>query len=314
MAQREPGGTGDSTINRWAALSRTAAAVRAESSSERDLPAPWWRRHSGAIAAAGVLATALTLAVIQIGGATLGAQADSGLDSQLFSLTNQDRASNGVRALSYNGTLQNVGEGGAYNCSGITVHGRSVDMIQRNYFSHVIPVCNQYVFPMMVAFGIHYRSAGENIGWETGGGAAYINQSFMNSPDHRANILNANYNYMGVGSAYGSGWTGNGSPTSVWMFSEEFAQLGSSPPPPPRPTPRPSTSNPPRNSSAPAGPAQPPASTQPPTPAPTPTPTPTPTPIPLGLLPVSAYPPPVFQSGGLLPDSIESVLEAFLIA
>lgn len=318
MAKRAPGAASVSTA-RWAELSRTATAVRAGSPHAAvDLPAPWWRRRAAAALGGGAIAAVLTLSGLQMGDATVHAQADGGLDSRLFSLTNQDRASNGVRSLSYNGTLQSVGEGGAYHCGGITVYGRSVDMIQRNYFSHVIPVCNQYVFPMMSAFGINYRSAGENIGWESGSGdpAGYINQSFMNSSDHRANILNGNYNYMGVGSAYGGSWTGNGSPLAIWMFSEEFAQIGSSapaPPPTPRPTPRP-VGSPPRNSLAPPAPAQPPASTQPPTPVPTPTPAPTPTPVPLSLLPTSAFPLSVFQSGGLLPDSIESVLEAFLIA
>jgi hypothetical protein len=320
MAQREPGGTG-TEAGRWAAVSRTAAAVRAEPADLARLnSAPWWRRNARRFLGSAVLATVSALGIAHLAGTGTHAVADSGADGTLFSLTNQDRASNGVHSLNFNGTLQNIGEGANYGGCGFAVHGRSVDMIQRNYFAHPILNCGQYVFSIMQAYGVRYRSAGENIGWvsgEPGGGAAasYINGQFMNSPEHRANILNGAYTDMGAGSALGNNWTGAGASMSdVWMFSEEFAQLGSSPPPPPRPTPKP-TSNPPRNSSAPAAPAQPPASTQLPTPVPTPTPTPspTPTPIPAGLLPVSAYPPPVFQSGGLLPDSIESVLEAFLI-
>ena len=152
--------------------------------------------------------------------------------------------------------------------------------------------------------------------WISNGGqaASYINGQFMNSPDHRSNILNGNYTDLGVGSAVsapGVNWTGAGSPgyQNVWMFSEEFAQLhGSAPPPPPPPR----SSNPPRNSPGPAAPGQPPATTAP-TPAPTPVPTPTPTPIPSGLLPAIAPPPPSYQYQGLLAGSIESVLEAFLI-
>jgi len=191
MAKRAPGAASASTA-RWAELSRTATAVRAGSPHAAvDLPAPWWRRRAGAALGGGAIAAALTLSGLQMGDATVHAQADGGLDSRLFSLTNQDRASNGVRSLSYNGTLQSVGEGGAYHCGGITVYGRSVDMIQRNYFSHVIPVCNQYVFPMMSAFGINYQTTPD---WEkaamefTGGtgvdhvvevgGAATLTRSF----------------------------------------------------------------------------------------------------------------------------------------
>jgi hypothetical protein len=321
MAKREPGGTSART-GQWAALSRTAAAVRAEKAgfTRPDPASKWWLRHARPMLGSAFVAGVLALGVLHLAPGT-HALADSGADGTLFSLTNQDRASNGVHSLNFNGTLENIGEGAPYHCGGITVNGRSVDMIQRNYFSHVIPGCGTYVFPMMQAYGIHYRSAGENIGWvsgEGGGGAAasYINGQFMNSPDHRANILNGNYTDMGAGSAWTAGpWTGAGSSyNNVWMFSEEFAQLGSAPPPPPPPPPpHPSGGSPPRNSAAPPAPGQPPAAT-PGGPTATPTAVPTPTPIPAGLLPVSAYPPPVFQSGGLLPDSIESVLEAFLIA
>ena len=109
-----------------------------------------------------------------------------------------------------------IGEDARYNCSGTTVDGRSYDMIHRNYFAHPILGCGQYVFSMMQAFGIHYKSAGENIGWvsgnlSTGAAASYINGAFMNSADHRSNILDSRYTEMGVGSdesASGVVWTG----------------------------------------------------------------------------------------------------------
>ena len=57
---------------------------------------------------------------------------------------------------------------------------------------------------MMQAFGIRYQSAGENIGWNTygdaGTAASQINSAFMNSPDHRSNILNGNFTALGIGS------------------------------------------------------------------------------------------------------------------
>src|SRR5207244_289702 len=138
----------------------------------------------------------------------------------------------------------------------------------------------------------------------------YINGQFMNSPEHRANILNSSYTHLGIGSwgtAAGVSWSypGSGTFVNVWMFSEEFAQLSApAPPPPPRPTatPRPA----PRNSPAPAPPKVPPATAvaiPAPTPAPTPVPTPppTPTPIPSRLLPGYAPPPPIAEYEGLFP-------------
>jgi uncharacterized protein YkwD len=258
------------------------------------------------------IVTAAGLAVLHLAGTPGVASANGGEDSQLFSLTNGDRASNGVHSLVFSGTLENIGEGASYNCNGIHVNGRSDDMIQRNYFAHPILGCGQLVFSMMQAYGVRYRSAGENIGWLAGysNPAGQINSEFMASPEHQANILNPNYTEMGVGSdesAPGVYWTGVGSEQNVWMFSEEFAQVGTASPPPPRRPPPPKPA--PRNSPAPKAPSVAPATTAP---APTPAPTATPVIIPTGSLPQGLPAPPVSQYEGLFPNTIESVLEAFL--
>jgi uncharacterized protein YkwD len=168
--------------------------------------------------------------------------AEATFDQVLFNLINQDRAQNGVPALRWNTQLSSIGETAGYAGCGFSISGRSEDMILRNYFSHTI--CgSQNVFNVMQAYGVHYSSAGENIGWESGytdptQAATYLNTQFMNSPDHRANILNPNYTDVGVGSwktLTGQIWTGGGgSFSNVFMASEEFAQIsGSSAPPPP---------------------------------------------------------------------------------
>src|SRR5438105_2080579 len=229
----------------WAEIVRTAGAVRVAAVTEMESPGePRWRVWLRPLVLSAVAAAAGAICFTSLVRSAAPVAADGGADSTLFSLTNQDRSSNGVHSLSFNGTLQNIGEGASYHCGGITVSGRSVDMIQRHYFSHVIAGCGQSVFSMMQAYGVHYRSAGENIGWvdnETNGGSAasYINGQFMNSPDHRSNILNGNYTSMGAGSAFSSNWSCScGGPyPNAWMFSEEFAQLSSSPPPPPKPRP-----------------------------------------------------------------------------
>ena len=316
--QRRSGGS-------WEEIVRTSRTVRAATTAGGAQEPGRMARicRPAALAIAGVALCGLA-ALWGLRSPTTAA-ADGGADSTLFSLTNSDRSSNGVGALSYYGTLQAIGENAGYNC-GVHVNGRAEDMIQRNYFSHVIQGCGQYVFSMMQAYGVRYLSAGENIGWvsnETNGGAAanYINGQFMGSPDHRANILNGNYTDLGVGSwpsAPGATWSGGGSAQqNVWMFAEEFAQLGAAPPPPPPPPPpRPpsgdSGGGSARNSPAPAAPAQPPA-TATAAPTPTPTPLPTPTPIPAALLPSNIPAPPTYTYPGLLPSTVESVLESFLI-
>ena len=304
----------------WDEFLRTAEAVRAErarSIEPRQGPR-LGRALRPMLMSAGVLA-ACGLAALHLAGTTSVADANSSANSSLFSLTNSDRTSNGVHSLTFNGTLEAIGENARYNCGGITVDGRSYDMIHRNYFAHPILGCGQYVFSMMQAFGIHYQSAGENIGWvsgnlSTGSAASYINGAFMNSADHRSNILDSRYTEMGVGSdesAPGVVWTGvSPGQTGVWMFSEEFAQVGSSPPPPKK-TPKPGPTGGGHNSPHPATPGVP-AATTPPTPAATAVPTPTPFEFPTGSLPQNLPAPPVAQYEGLLPNSIESVLEAFL--
>jgi uncharacterized protein YkwD len=300
----------------WDQLLRTGEAVRAEPVGAVAAP----RRHNLAIAArrvvtgAAVLA-ACTLAIVHLAGTTSVVSANGGADSTLFSLTNSDRTSNGVHSLTFSGTLQAIGENAGYNCNGIRISGRSYDMIHRNYFAHPILGCGQLVFSMMQAFGVRYRFAGENIGWVSGNlgsgsAASYINGQFMASSDHRANILNARYTEMGVGSdesSPGVVWTGvSPGQTGVWMFSEEFAQVGSSPPPRPAPRPRPPG---PRNSPQPAPPGAGALTTPPKAGS---TSTPTPVPIPFASLPANLPAPPISQYEGLLPNSIESILEAFL--
>jgi hypothetical protein len=153
----------------------------------------------------------------------------------LLGLTNQDRTSNGLGSLAGNGNLNGIATSSGGSCGGVSVSGRSADMINRQYFSHQIPPCGGYVWNVF-SLGA-FSAAGENIGWNNGGGASAINTAFMNSPEHRANIM-GNYNQMGVGSWAASGsWMGyNG----VVMYTEIFINGpggggGGAPPPPPPP-------------------------------------------------------------------------------
>jgi len=322
------------SADRWEALCRTAAAVRSGPGGRPAAPRHRRRRRSGGRALlAGALLGAAVFAVGHLHGQP--AAADATADADLFALTNQDRASNGVPALVQNSTLSSIGEAAPYSgCSGAgTIDGRAQDMINRDYFAHLIPPCNQLVWSMMSAFGVDYDSAGENIGWESGYGdgsasANQVNTDFMNSTDHRENILNPKYTDLGIGSATtasGQSWTfpgATGGPYSdVWIFAEEFAQLPSSSAPPPTanptptPTPAPATAPP---VSTPV-PVRTPSATPVPTPTPTPTSTPTPTPSPTptatatpSLAPGLPLPTYDVRGQGLISDTIESTLEAFL--
>ncbi|MBP3633055.1 MAG: SafA/ExsA family spore coat assembly protein [Oscillospiraceae bacterium] len=118
----------------------------------------------------------------------------TGVESQVVNLVNEIRAQNGLPSLRHNWQLSRV------------ARYKSQDMADKNYFSHNSPTYGT-PFQMMKQFGISYRTAGENIaqGYRT---AQAVVNAWMNSPGHRANILNANYTQIGVGYvADGYHWT-----------------------------------------------------------------------------------------------------------
>lgn len=116
------------------------------------------------------------------------------LESQVIALVNEIRAQNGLSALTENWQLSRV------------ARYKSQDMADRGYFSHNSPTYGS-PFQMMKQFGITYRSAGENIAKGYSTAQAVVN-AWMNSPGHRANILNSSYTQIGVGYVSdGNHWT-----------------------------------------------------------------------------------------------------------
>lgn len=115
-------------------------------------------------------------------------------EQEVIRLVNVERTKAGLKALTEDWELSRV------------ARYKSQDMHDLRYFSHTSPTYGS-PFDMMKAFGIHYRTAGENIamGYRT---PAAVVQGWMNSPGHRANILNASYTKIGVGYvASGNYWT-----------------------------------------------------------------------------------------------------------
>ena len=74
---------------------------------------------------------------------------------------------------------------------------KSKDMAEKNYFDHTSPTYGS-PFKMMDQFGILYMAAGENIakGYKT---PEAVVKGWMDSPGHRANILNSSYGKIGIG-------------------------------------------------------------------------------------------------------------------
>lgn len=105
-------------------------------------------------------------------------------EKEVFNLINTQRTNNGLSALKEDAEVQKV------------ARIKAQDMVNNNYFSHTSPTYGS-PFDMLKSFGITYKSAGENIaGNSTNSGAV---NAWMNSPGHKANILNTNFNYTGIG-------------------------------------------------------------------------------------------------------------------
>ncbi len=128
-------------------------------------------------------------------GTTNSGSADSSsFEQQVVLLVNQQREANGLAPLTLSSELSNV------------ARTKSQDMHDNNYFSHTSPSYGS-PFDMLTSFTISYSSAGENIAMGYTSPEAVMS-AWMNSPGHRANILNASYTQIGIGYvASGNYWT-----------------------------------------------------------------------------------------------------------
>jgi len=79
---------------------------------------------------------------------------------------------------------------------------KAKDMVDNRYFSHTSPTWGSFG-EQLRHFGIQYRNAGENIASGQRTPEAVV-RAWMNSSGHRANIMNAKFNKMGLGYAYTS--------------------------------------------------------------------------------------------------------------
>ena len=108
----------------------------------------------------------------------------------LVAAANAQRGAAGLPLLSYNGALS------------VAASNKAADMIRNNYWAHVSP---SGVGPWywISSAGYPYLYAGENLAQGYFDDYSVIS-AWMNSPEHRANIMGANYRDMGCGFASGS--------------------------------------------------------------------------------------------------------------
>ena len=104
--------------------------------------------------------------------------------NQILNIVNADREKQGLPSLSMNSTLN------------LAAFAHAEDMISNHYFAHTSPEgLNPWYW--IKSLGYNYSYAGENlaIGYKD---ADELVNSWMNSPEHRANILSPNYHDMGL--------------------------------------------------------------------------------------------------------------------
>lgn len=106
------------------------------------------------------------------------------LEAEMISLVNHERTSRGLAPLDRDTALRSVAR----------VHSK--DMFARGYFSHITPG-GKNPFNRMNDAHIRYLAAGENLALAQS--LTIAHNGLMNSPGHRANILNGNFGRIGIG-------------------------------------------------------------------------------------------------------------------
>lgn len=121
------------------------------------------------------------------------------LELKMLQLVNQERTKRGLKPLQWDPEILPV------------ARSHSQDMFVRGYFSHYT-LEGKDPFDRMKAAGIKYYSAGENLA--LGPTLSICHEGLMNSPGHKANILNPTYGRVGIGILDGGAYG--------LMISQEF--------------------------------------------------------------------------------------------
>lgn len=163
------------------------------------------------------------------------AYATSMSSSALLDATNQQRAANGASTLTLNTSLNAAAQ------------AKANDMAARNYWSHNTPD-GQEPWVFLSNVGYKYQKAGENLayGFATSGDTVV---GWMNSPTHKANMLDGTFTEVGFGYTNSDNYNSNGQQTIVVaMYGKPQVLAAQAAPAPATPTPAPVTSQTPSES------------------------------------------------------------------
>jgi uncharacterized protein YkwD len=115
------------------------------------------------------------------------------MEAAMFDAHNQERANAGVAPLAIDAQLVQL------------ARQRAQTMADTNCFSHT--ECGPSAFDLLGGIGYVYQIAGENIARNNYPDSQTVDvamNGFMNSPGHRANILETRYTKVGIGVAFGA--------------------------------------------------------------------------------------------------------------
>lgn len=101
------------------------------------------------------------------------------------------------------------------------------DMAKRNYWSHITPDGKQ-PWMFVESAGYEYAAAGENLAYGFGSSDQVV-AAWMNSTEHRANILNSAYRDVGFATANVPNYQGHGAETIIVAFYGQPNNLNADP-------------------------------------------------------------------------------------
>ncbi len=112
------------------------------------------------------------------------------LPAALTGLTNKDRAAAGYKELTHDPLLAQAAQ------------NKAEDMAAKGYFAHISPE-GKTPWYWLGAVGYEYSYAGENLAVDFTD-SIDVEQGWMNSPAHHANIVKPEYTQIGIGTAQGT--------------------------------------------------------------------------------------------------------------
>ena len=160
------------------------------------LPHPENGRHPHVLRGQVILGLIILVLLVEVGVlaqtfyfAQMNTMTAAVLPAVVADLTNQQRADNGIPALTVSPLLTDAAQ------------DKANDMAAKGYFSHVSP-SGQLPWYWFQQVGYNYQFAGENLAINFSDSQQLVD-AWMNSPMHRANILKQNYTQIGIGIATG---------------------------------------------------------------------------------------------------------------